>query len=118
MPPFDGGAVGFVGHEFIHTVEPSIAISENDPLKLPILYYIITDSVLIFDHVKQVLKICVYAEINDSTEEAYHQAVTEINRIHTTYFKSPLKLTISKLRNPTKYLFQKAISNLRNSKHP
>ena len=22
MPPFDGGAVGFVGHEFIHTVEP------------------------------------------------------------------------------------------------
>ena len=99
MPPFDGGAVGFVGHEFIHTVEPSIAISENDPLKLPILYYIITDSVLIFDHVKQVLKICVYAEINDSTEEAYHQAVTEINRIHTLLQK-PTEINYQQITQP------------------
>ena len=81
LPPFDGGAVGFVGHEFIHTVEPSIQISENDPLKLPILYYMITDSVLIFDHVKQVLTICVYAQIDDSSESAYKNACKEIKRL-------------------------------------
>jgi len=100
MPPFDGGAVGFVGHEFIHTVEPSIEISENDPLKLPILYYIITDSVLIFDHVKQVLKICVYAEINDSAEEAYHQAVTEINRIYSLLQK-PTEINYKQITQPS-----------------
>ena len=100
MPPFDGGAVGFVGHEFIHTVEPSIKISENDPLKLPILYYIITDSVLIFDHVKQVLKICVYAEINDSAEEAYHQAVREINRIYSLLQK-PTEINYKQITQPS-----------------
>ena len=99
MPPFDGGAVGFVGHEFIHTVEPSIAISQNDPLKLPILYYIITDSVLIFDHVKQILKICVYAEIGDSAEEAYDQAVTEINRIQSILQK-PTELNYQQITQP------------------
>ena len=99
MPPFDGGAVGFVGHEFIHTVEPSITISENDPLKLPILYYIITDSVLIFDHVKQELKICVYAEINDSSEEAYHQAITEINRIYKQLQK-PTEINYHQITQP------------------
>ena len=100
MPPFDGGAVGFVGHEFIHTVEPSIAISQNDPLKLPILYYIITDSVLIFDHVKQILKICVYAEIGDSAEEAYDQAVTEINRIQSLLQK-PTALNYQQITQPS-----------------
>ena len=99
MPPFDGGAVGFVGHEFIHTVEPSIAISQNDPLKLPILYYIITDSVLIFDHVKQILKICVYAEIGDSAEEAYDQAVTEIKRIQSLLQK-PTALNYQQITQP------------------
>ena len=100
MPPFDGGAVGFVGHEFIHTVEPSISISEKDPLKLPILYYIITDSVLIFDHVKQILKICVYAEISDSSEEAYHQAVAEINRIHSLLQK-PADIGYQQIAQPS-----------------
>lgn len=100
MPPFDGGAVGFVGHEFIHTVEPSISISGKDPLKLPILYYIITDSVLIFDHVKQILKICVYAEISDSSEEAYHQAVAEINRIHSLLQK-PADIGYQQIAQPS-----------------
>ncbi len=106
MPPFDGGAVGFVGHEFIHTVEPSIAIPQNDPLKLPILYYVITDSVLIFDHVKQILKICVYAEIGDSAEEAYDQAVTEITRIHLLLQK-PTKLNYQQIAQPFEIPFPK-----------
>ncbi|MAV39805.1 MAG: anthranilate synthase component I [Puniceicoccaceae bacterium] len=89
LPPFDGGAVGFVGHEFIHTVEPSIQIPETDPLKLPILYYMITDSVLIFDHVKQVLTICVYAEVEDSADRAYQQAAEEIKRIFTRLQEPP-----------------------------
>ncbi len=81
MPPFNGGAVGYVGHEFIHTVEPSVKTPKNDPLELPYLYYLITDSVLIFDHVKQILRVCVYAEIDDSIEAAYSLAISEISRI-------------------------------------
>ena len=97
--PFDGGAVGFVGHEFIHTVEPSVQIPETDPLKLPILYYMITDSVLIFDHVKQVLTICVYAEVENPPEEAYQKAVDEIKRIFTR-LQEPANLSYQSITEP------------------
>ena len=81
MPPFTGGAVGFVGHEYVHYVEPTIPKPEGNPLEVPILYYMITDSVIIFDHVRQVLRICVNAHIEQDTTAAYDQAVGEIQNI-------------------------------------
>ncbi|MGB0415213.1 MAG: anthranilate synthase component I [Coraliomargarita sp.] len=83
MPPFTGGAVGFVGHEFIHTIEPSVPKPVENPLEVPILYYLITDSVLIFDHARQVLRICVHAHTEDvDLGEAYEAASKEIERIY------------------------------------
>ena len=83
MPPFSGGAVGFVGHEFIHSIEPSVPKPIENPLDTPILYYLITDSVLIFDHVRQILRICVHTHITQcNTNDAYDKAVAEIKRIY------------------------------------
>lgn len=83
MPPFSGGAVGFVGHEFIHSIEPTVAKPAENPLEVPILYYLITDSVLIFDHVRQVLRICVHACTHETDPcLAYDHAVAEIERIY------------------------------------
>ena len=83
MPPFSGGAVGFVGHEFIHSIEPTVPKPEENPLKVPILYYLITDSVLIFDHVRQVLRICVQAHTEDGDLGAvFDAACAEIKRIY------------------------------------
>ncbi|MGZ0657587.1 anthranilate synthase component I [Coraliomargarita sp. W4R53] len=83
MPPFSGGAVGFVGHEFIHSIEPTVPKPSENLLKMPILYYMITDSVLIFDHVRQILRICVHAHSEDGDSgEAYDKAVAEIERIY------------------------------------
>ena len=83
MPPFSGGAVGFVGHEFIHTIEPSIPRPEENPLEMPVLYYLLTDSVLIFDHARQVLRICVQAHTDDpNISDPYLAAVKEIERIY------------------------------------
>lgn len=81
MPPFNGGAVGYVGHEYIHYVEPSIDKPTENPLELPILYYMITDSVLIFDHACQVLRVCVNAKIEDAPDAAYEHACEEIHKI-------------------------------------
>lgn len=81
MPPFIGGAVGYVGHEYIHYVEPTIPKPGARPLDVPILFYMITDSVLIFDHARQVLRVCVHAHIGDDPEAAYSQAEAEIRRI-------------------------------------
>jgi anthranilate synthase component 1 len=83
MPPFSGGAVGFVGHEFIHTIEPSIPRPKENPLEMPVLYYLLTDSVLIFDHARQVLRICVQAHTDDpKTPDPYNAAIQEIERIY------------------------------------
>jgi anthranilate synthase component 1 len=83
MPPFTGGAVGFVAHELIHSIEPTVPKPSEDPLELPLLYYLITDSVLIFDHVRQVLRICVQAHIDGrNPETVYAGAVAEIKRIY------------------------------------
>lgn len=83
MPPFSGGAVGFVGHEFIHSIEPTVPKPSENPLEVPILYYLITDSVLIFDHVRQVLRICVHAQTEGvDPVEAYDKAAAEIERIY------------------------------------
>jgi anthranilate synthase component 1 len=81
MPPFTGGAVGYVGHEYVHYVEPSISKPEDNPLNVPILYYLITESVIIFDHVRQVLRVCVNAHIEDDEMQAYDRAIAEIVNI-------------------------------------
>jgi anthranilate synthase component 1 len=83
MPPFSGGAVGFVGHEFIHSIEPSVPKPSENPLALPVLYYLLTDSVLIFDHARQVLRICVQALTDEPAQpDPYSAAVAEITRIY------------------------------------
>lgn len=79
MPPFSGGAVGFVGHEYVHCIEPTVAKPESNPLDVPILYYMITQSVIIFDHVRQVLRICVNAHTGIDAEAAYDAACAEIS---------------------------------------
>lgn len=82
MPPFTGGAVGFVGHEYVHSIEPTIPKPSDNQHGLPVLYYMLTDSVLIFDHVRQILRICVHAHIDADLEAAYAQAVQEIKSIY------------------------------------
>ena len=82
MPPFTGGVVGFVGHEYVHSIEPTIPKPSDNQHGLPVLYYMLTDSVLIFDHVRQILRICVHAHIEDDPEAAYAQAVQEIKSIY------------------------------------
>jgi anthranilate synthase component 1 len=99
MPPFHGGAVGYVGHEYIHYVEPTVNKPEANPLGVPILYYMITDSVLIFDHVRQVLRICVNAHIDSDPSIAYDSAVAEIRKIRDQ-LETQQKLEHRPLREP------------------
>lgn len=100
MPPFHGGAVGYVGHEYIHYVEPTVQKPEENPLQVPILYYMITDSVLIFDHVRQVLRVCVNARIEGDPGAAYDSAAAEIHRI-CEQLETEQKLGHRRLVEPT-----------------
>ena len=83
LPRFTGGAVGFIGYEFIHDVEAVVPRPPQDDLGTPVMYFLIADQLLIFDRVAQTLTVLVNAVIEDaaSPTEAYENAVGEIERL-------------------------------------
>ena len=83
LPRFTGGAVGFIGYEFIHDVEPVVPRPPTDELKTPVMYFLVADQLLIFDRVAQTITILVNAVLDDATSpaEAYENATSEIDRI-------------------------------------
>src|SRR5688572_20923865 len=83
LPRFTGGAVGFIGYEFIHDVESVVPRPPRDELQTPTLYFLIADELLIFDRVHQTLTVLVNAVIDEHTSgaEAYEKAIGEINRL-------------------------------------
>ncbi len=83
LPRFTGGAVGFIGYEFIHDIEPVVPRPPRDELQTPVMYFLIADQLLIFDRVAQTLTVLVNAVLDDaaSPKEAYENAVGEIERL-------------------------------------
>ncbi|MDX1950908.1 MAG: anthranilate synthase component I [Verrucomicrobiota bacterium] len=83
LPRFTGGAVGFIGYEFIHDVEPVVPRPERNDLETPTLYFLLADELLIFDRVAQTLTVLVNAIVEDGVQpaEAYENAVSEIERL-------------------------------------
>ncbi len=82
-PRFTGGAVGFIGYEFIHDVEPVVPRPPQDELKTPVMYFLIADQLLTFDRAQQTITILVNAVLDDAENptEAYENATSEIERI-------------------------------------
>ena len=83
LPRFTGGAVGFIGYEFIHDVEPVVPRPPRDELGTPVMYWLIVDKLLIFDRVAQTLTVLVNAFVESPAraEAAYDQAIAEIIRL-------------------------------------
>jgi len=82
LPRFAGGAVGFLGYEAIHFFEPKVAVAQRDELQLPEAIFMITNSLLIFDHRLRSLKIVVNAFLEDGPlEKVYVQAAESIDAL-------------------------------------
>src|SRR5438477_3026935 len=77
LPRFTGGAVGFIGYEFIHDVEPIVPRPARDELGTPTMYFLIADELLIFDRVAQTITVLVNAIIENGTTpaDAYEDAI-------------------------------------------
>lgn len=93
LPRFTGGALGFLGYEFIHDVEPVVPRTPQDDLGTPVMYYLIADQLLVFDRAKQTLTLVVNAilEEGSSPEEYYDEAVSELERL-VEVLKEPLHM--------------------------
>jgi anthranilate synthase component 1 len=85
LPRFTGGAVGFLGYEFIHDVEPVVPRPPNDELNTPVMVFLVADQLLIFDRVAQTITVLVNAFLDEGVDpaEAYEDAVGEIERLVT-----------------------------------
>src|SRR2546427_8149574 len=83
LPRFTGGAVGFIGYEFIHDIEPIVPRPAHDELGTPTTYFIVADQLLVFDRVAQTITVLVNAAIDEATSptDAYENAVSEIERL-------------------------------------
>ena len=83
LPRFTGGALGFVGHEFIHDIEPVVPRPPEDELGTPTICFVIADELLVFDRVAQTLTIIVNGIISDGDDpaEVYEKAASEVERI-------------------------------------
>jgi anthranilate synthase component 1 len=104
LPRFSGGAVGFLGYEAIHFFEPKVPAAKRDELKLPEMIFMITGSLLIFDHRLRTLKIVANAFLEDGPlERIYARASDSIHAIMRQLAKSadlPLVTTADRERQP------------------
>ena len=101
MPPFIGGAVGIIGYEYIHSIEPTVSIAGGDPLKMPVIHFMISDKVVIFDRARQTLRLLVNAHIEDDPENAYEEAVKGLEELYHTLQESRTLAPIPMIENGT-----------------
>ena len=71
LPPFTGGAVGFLGYDNVSIYEPRVKVIENDPLGAPDMVFMVTDACIVFDRVKHRLKIVANAFVDGDPAAAY-----------------------------------------------
>jgi anthranilate synthase component 1 len=81
-PPFTGGAVGFFGYDLVRTVEP-LAAAGPDPLGLPDMALMLSDALVVFDHLKHTVTIIANADLRSEpdVELAYQGAVRTIEEV-------------------------------------
>jgi anthranilate synthase component 1 len=81
LPPFTGGAVGYLGYEFIHSVEKTVPLAAVDDLGVPMMWFMLCDSLVVFDRARQTLRLIVNAHIDGDAGLAYDRAVAELQRL-------------------------------------
>lgn len=81
MPPFFGGAVGHIGYDTVRFFEKLPEISKTDS-DMPDVVMMITDSLVVFDNVRQTIKVVVNAHVSgDEPGKVYDAAVVKINEL-------------------------------------
>ncbi len=81
LPRFTGGAVGFLAYDVIRHFEPRVTIPAIDATGLPEALFMFVDSILVFDHVKHVIKVVAHCRLDGDVEASYRQACWRIDEL-------------------------------------
>ncbi len=82
LPRFFGGAVGYVGYDMVRYFE-RVSLEKPTEIDAYDSYFVITDTILIFDTVRQKMKVVSNAHLREgkSLEAAYDEATAKIDAI-------------------------------------
>lgn len=96
LPRFSGGAVGYLAYEVAARYEPSVPIPDAHPMDTPDTVFLFSDTLLIFDHVRQRALLLTHADLDaTSGDEALAQAEAEARldemerRLHAPLPRAP-----------------------------
>ena len=80
LPPFAGGAVGVFAYDLVRTVEP-LGEPNPDPVGVPDLALMLTDTLVVFDHLKHTVTVLANVYPDDDIEVAYAAALETIAEV-------------------------------------
>lgn len=80
LPRFTGGLVGYMGYGVVRFFE-KLPDKNKDDLNLPDSIFMLTDTILIFDHVDRKIKVVSNAFVDKDPSSAYERAVGKIEKI-------------------------------------
>jgi anthranilate synthase component 1 len=80
LPPFAGGAVGMFAYDLVRTVEP-LGDPNPDPVGLPDLALMLTDALVVFDHLNRTTTVVANVYADDDLEASYKQALETIAEV-------------------------------------
>src|SRR5450755_4055456 len=73
LPPFAGGAVGVFAYDLVRAVEP-LGEPNPDPIGGPDLALMLTDALVVFDHLKHTLTVLANVYADDDLKDGYARA--------------------------------------------
>jgi anthranilate synthase component I len=80
MPPFSGGAVGVFAYDLVRTVEP-LGDPNPDTIGVPDLALMLTDALVVFDHLKHTLTVLANAYAEEDLDASYRRALETIAEV-------------------------------------
>lgn len=96
LPRFFGGAVGFIGYDYIRFIE-KLPCKGGPKINIPIAHFIITENIIIFDHLESTIKIVSLIPISENPDKTYKMAIDAIKNIEEK-LKKPLYISSSKIK--------------------
>ncbi|MBV9192701.1 MAG: anthranilate synthase component I [Solirubrobacterales bacterium] len=79
-PPFEGGAVGMFAYDLVRTVEP-LGAPNPDPIGIPDLALMLTDTLVVFDHLRHTVTVIANAYAENDLEGSYERALETIAEV-------------------------------------